>query len=145
MCCMYIHSGKTFMHIKITPPKFNFFNFLKILRFLLLPMIYIKISIFSISLLALVIFKKFLRLYFNYISTFPLFPPNLPPMSLPSLLQIHGLFFLKKSIVITYVYVYTYVFLKITWVHIMLLTCMSSGLTIWNWTTSCCTLPYIKI
>lgn len=96
MCCMYIHSGKTFMHIKITPPKFNFFNFLKILRFLLLPMIYIKISIFSISLLALVIFKKFLRLYFNYISTFPLFPPNLPPMSLPSLLQIHGLFFFKK-------------------------------------------------
>lgn len=75
---------------------------------------------------------------YNYnTSPFPFLPPNSS-----NLLQIHGFFhwwlwhdFMYKHMQIS-LNIYTYISLSITcWVYIMLTVCMSSGLTIWHWTT----------
>lgn len=52
-------------------------------------------------------------------------------------------FFLSIVIACIYMCMYIYIFLTLTYsVHVMLRTCMFSGLNTWRWTTKWCVLPW---
>lgn len=81
----------------------------------------------NISLKGIFSFLFFLRLWFNYISPFPLLHPS-PPTNAASLSFKLMASFLSLSRVCLYIYVCTYMFLNVTCSVNMLPACLFSGL-----------------
>lgn len=66
------------------------------------------------------------------------FAPSLYFLQTLTYTQPHSIKFIASFFIVTecmYVFVYSYTFLNITWIHIILLVCTFSELTMWHWTS----------